>query len=97
MNDDAVGAGGLAQSKVKARIAGRLEAAVGPNFVRLNQIAGSDHQACTETVAIGTRTDCFDGEPVSSGRCLISQKHGRAIENREKNVQFPRVKKVCRD
>ena len=81
MNDDAVDAGGLTQSKVKAAIAGRLEAAVGPNFVRLNKIAGSDLHACTDTVAIGTHTDCFDGEPVSSGRCLISQKHGRAIEN----------------
>jgi hypothetical protein len=96
-NDDAVDAGGLTQSKVKEAIAGRLEAAVGPNFVRLNHIAGSDLHACTETVAIGTRTDCFDGEPVSGRRCLISQKHWRAIENCEKNVQFPRVKKVCRD
>src|SRR6476661_9409837 len=65
MNDDAVDAGGLTQSKLKAAIAGRLEAAVGPNFVRLNQIAGSDLHACTETVAIGPRTDYFNGEPVS--------------------------------
>ena len=82
------------QPEMQPRIARRLEAAVGANFLGLDQISGFQFDSSPESIPVRPGADGFDAQPVSGCGLDVSQQRRRTVENGHGQVQVPVVQKI---
>ena len=92
MYGDGVNPGCGTQTEMQSRIAGRLETRIRANLSHLGEASGLHLHSSAKPIAIRTRANGLNAQPMSGLGSLVSQQERRPVEHANEQV-FPAILK----